>query len=92
MKSQRHTILGACEYSLQAIADLKKGLIEHGASHQETVWAIGGIIVTLTSNLLQICDQVFNEAVQSGEPNARQDLTEIKERFNAFIERMVDND
>ncbi len=89
MSTQKRTIMGACEYSIATMQNLKKDLQDIGTKNQELNWAIGGIVATLSSNLLQICDQVFQESVADGNPNAKQDLTEIKERFTGFIDRMV---
>lgn len=90
--SQKHTIMGACDYSIATLEHIKRDLINLDNANSEIVWAIGGIICSLTSNLLQSCNNVFLEAVQSGEANAKDDLKEIQSRFNAFIERMIDNE
>lgn len=92
MSSQRRTIMGACEYSIATMQNLKKDLQDVGAANQEVNWAIGGIVATLASNLLQICDQVFQESVAGGNPDAKQDLTEINTRFSDFIARMVNHE
>jgi hypothetical protein len=92
MSSQKRTIIGACEYAIATMQNLKKDLQDVGAAHAEVNWAIGGIVATLSSNLLQICDQVFQESVAGGNPNAKQDLIEIKERFSGFIDRMVNHE
>jgi len=92
MSSQKRTIIGACEYSIATLQNLKKDLQDVGANNPELNWAIGGIVATLSSNLLQICDQVFQESVADGKPDAKQDLTEIKERFSDFIDRMVNHE
>lgn len=92
MSHQNRTIMGACDYSLAALSNLKKDLSDIGNPHHETNWAIGGIVISLTSQLLRICGQVFEEAVQSGEPNAKQDITEIQQRFNEFVNQMVNHD
>lgn len=90
--NQRRTILGACEYSIQSLVNMKKSMMDLGDKNQEISWAIGGIVSALSSNLLQICDSVFSEALQCGEPNAKQDLMEIKTQFNEFIENMIELD
>lgn len=92
MTSQKRTIMGACEYSIATMQNLKKDLQEVGAANSDVNWAIGGIVATLSSNLLQICDQVFQESVAGGNPNAKQDLLEIKDRFSGFIDRMVNHE
>lgn len=89
MSNQRRTIIGACDYTIAAIQNLKRDLQNIDATNPELNWAIGGIVATLTSNLLQICNQVFQESAAEGQPNAKQDMTEIKDRFSQFIERMV---
>lgn len=92
MSQQKRTIIGACEYSIAAMQNLKRDLQDVGANNADLNWAIGGIVATLTSNLLQICDQVFQESVADGKPDAKQDLTEINTRFTAFIDRMVNHE
>lgn len=91
MKTQRRTIMGACEYAIASLQNLKKGLMYSDDKNMEIKWAIGGIVATLSSNLIQIADDVFQEAAQSGEPNARTDILEIQNRFNQFIDRMLSN-
>lgn len=92
MSNQKRTIIGACEYSIATMQNLKKDLQDVGANNPELNWAIGGIVATLTSNLLQICNQVFQESAADGNPNAKQDLTEINAQFSDFITRMVNHD
>ncbi len=92
MSSQKRTIIGACEYSIATMQNLKKDLQDAGAANAELNWAIGGIVATLTSNLLQICNQVFQDAAAGGNPNAKQDLTEIQQQFSVFIEKMVNHE
>lgn len=92
MTNQKRTIIGACEYSIATMQNLKRDLLDVGAMNSEVNWAIGGIVATLVSNLIQVCDQVFQESVADGKPNAKQDLTEIKQRFGDFIDRMVNHE
>lgn len=92
MSSQKRTIIGAIEYSLATMQNLKRDLQDVGANNPDLNWAIGGIVATLSSNLLQICNQVFQESAADGKPNAQQDLTEIKTRFGDFIDRMVNHE
>jgi hypothetical protein len=92
MSNQKRTIIGAIEYTIATMQNLKKDLQDIGAANHELNWAIGGIVATLSSNLLQICNQVFQESCAMGEPNAKQDLTEIKTQFSEFIDRMVNHE
>lgn len=91
MNNQKRTIMGACDYSIATMQHLKKDLSDVGSKHQELNWAIGGIIITLVSQLIRTCDIVFNEAAQSNEKNAKQDISEIQHRFNEFVSQMIEN-
>ncbi len=90
--NQKRTIMGACDYSLAYLKSLRKNMMDVGSKHQQIAWAIGGIVVTLTSNLIKACEDTFGASVQCGEPSARKDLLEIKDKFNAFIDRMLENE
>lgn len=92
MSNQKRTIIGAIDYTIATMQNLKRDLQDVGANNPELNWAIGGIVSTLASNLLQTCDQVFQESAADGQPNAKADLLEIKERFGAFIDRMVNHE
>lgn len=92
MSSQKHTIMGACDYSIATLQQLKRDLSDPDSKHGDLNWAIGGIVITLTSQLLHICGKVFEEAAQSGEPNAKQDIQEFQSRFNAFVDQMVNHE
>ena len=89
MSNQKRTIIGACDYSIASLQNLKKDLQNVDAVNAALNWAIGGIVITLVSNLIQICDQVFQEAVAEGNPDAKQDLLEIKTIFGEFIDGMI---
>lgn len=92
MSSQKRTIIGACDYTIATMQNLKKDLQNIDAVHRELNWAIGGIVATLSSNLLQICNDVFQESTIDGAPDAKQDLTEINTRFSDFIAKMVNHE
>lgn len=87
MNNQKRTIMGSCDYSIETLKNLKRDMSQIGAKNSEILWALGGIICAMTSNLLQICDQVFTE----GQGNAKEDLKAVQTKFNAFIDRMVDD-
>lgn len=86
---QRRTIIGACDYSIAYMRNLKQDLSALDSPNPELSWAVGGIIATLVSNLTQVCDQVFQESVASGKSDAKEDLKEITVRFGEFIGRMI---
>lgn len=89
MSSQRRTIMGACDYSIATLQQLRKDLMDIDLENKEVIWAIGGIVTALTSNLLQTCHDVMTESTESGESDIRTDLIEIQSRVNAFIDRMI---
>ena len=92
MNNQKRTIMGACDYSLAALQNLKKDLSDVGNPNHEANWAIGSIVISLVSQLIRTCGNVFEEAAQSGEANAKQDITEIQHRFNEFVNQMINQD
>jgi hypothetical protein len=92
MSSQKRTIMGACDYSIATLQILKKDLGEVGNPNHELNWAIGGIIISLTSNLIKICGEVFVDAARTGEQNAKTDIEEVKNRFNEFVYTMLNQD
>jgi hypothetical protein len=91
MSSQKRTIMGACDYSIETLKNLKRDMSIIGAKNSEILWAIGGIVCSLNSALLMTCDEVFNASARDGGSNAKKDLQEIQRKFNAFIDRMIEN-
>ncbi len=89
MKAQNKTIIGATEYCLHSIQNLKKGMLDIGSPNQKIAMAIGGLIVTMTSSLIKISQEVIEEAAQAKEPNAKDDLKLIQSRFNEFLNTMI---
>lgn len=92
MSNQKRTIMGACEYSIATLQNLKKDLCDVGNPNHEINWAIGGIVISLVSQLIRVSGQVFEEAIQSNEPNAKNDIAEIQKRFNDFVSNMINQD
>jgi len=89
MSTQNRTIIGAAEYCLHSIQNLKKGMLDIGSPNQKVAMAVGGLIVTMTSNLLHICQDVIEDAAQSHQPDAKADLKRIQSRFNEFLTQMI---
>jgi hypothetical protein len=89
--NQKRTIMGSCDYSIETLKNLKRDLGKIGSPNQEVLWALGGIVCALTSNLLHICDKVFHESLKENGTNAQRDLRAVQLEFNAFIERMLNN-
>lgn len=86
---QNRTILGACEYSIATLQGIKKSLMDYGHPNQDITWAVGGLIVTLSSHLLKLCNEIFLDVAKTGDPNAKDDIREIQDKFNAFIDGML---
>ena len=90
--NQQRTIVGALDYSIATLQNIKTTLMDLGHAKKELNWAVGGIIITLTSNLLRLCQDTFIEAAQTEEAHAKQDMIKIQTKFNEFMERMRNND
>lgn len=89
MSSQKRTIMGACDYSIETLRNLKKDLSDTTTPNHELTWACGGLVVSLVSKLIQTCARVFDESCERQELNALNDLLEIQSRFNEFVASMV---
>ena len=91
MSNQRRTIMGACDYSIATLQGIKKTLGDISNTNKEINWAIGGIIITLTSQLLKLCNDRFM-SLDSEEANAKEDIQAIQTQFNEFIDWMLNNE
>ena len=91
MSTQNRTIIGALDYSIASLQGIKSALMDIAHPQKELNWAVGGIIVTLTSNLLRTCQDTFIETGKTGEANAQSDMKIIQGKFNEFMSRMIDN-
>lgn len=87
--NEKRTVMAACEYSIESLKYIKKMLLDIGSPKQKAAWAVGGIIATLTANLLRICQDVIDEAAHSEKPSAVDDIKKIQERFTQFIDKMI---
>jgi len=96
MKQKNHkqesTILGACNYSIATLDGIRKTLLDYGNPKKELNWAVGGLIITLSTQLLRICHERIMESVAVGEPNARDDIKFIQSEFNKFIDGMINHE
>lgn len=87
--SQTNTILGATEYCLQSIQNLKRGMLDLGGKNQKVSMAIGGVIITMLANFLKISFDVIEEGVKNPDPSAINDVKEIQAKFNDFLTKMI---
>ena len=91
MSSQQRTIMGALDYSIASLQNIKDAMMDHGHPQKELNWAMGGLIVTLVSHLMRLCHETFIEALQSDSASPVKDMQAIQSKFNDFIQRMIDN-
>lgn len=84
-------VLNAAEYILQTTSTLKREMMDLGNKNQQISWGIGGLIITLAANLLYTAQEVIQESIKNNDANSRDDILEIKTRFNQFIDQMVEN-
>lgn len=87
--NDKRAVMSACEYAIASLQNIKKGMIDTSHPKHQIAWAIGSIIVTLSSNLLSISQEVIRDAGNSSEPNAIDDIKTIQAKFNEFVERMI---
>jgi len=87
--------MGALESSLETLRIMKANMLDNSNPKHAAKWAIGSIITTLVSHLLQICGEVIGDSIEATqndiEADARSDLLKIQAEFNGFIERMLGN-
>jgi hypothetical protein len=90
MSNQRKTTLGACNYSIAVLQNLRQDLMDFDNKNKDILWAIGSITITLTTQILQTCCELFNDPSHLDEEvPVRANLIEIRNRFNEFIDRMI---
>jgi len=85
-------ILNACEFNIISLQNLKKGLIECTKENHQGSWAIAGVIISLSAQLMAVMNEVILKSNLSSNPNARDDLREIQLKFNEFIEDMINHE
>jgi len=89
LTSSFRSITGATEYCLRFIQAIKKEMQDLGGKKQKTAMVIGGVIITMTSHLLSLCQEVIERAKTDPTPDLKSDLIEIKTRFNEFLDKMI---
>lgn len=92
MKNQNRTIMGALDFSLESLKNMKTAMMDVGHPNKELNWAVGGIITTLVSNLIRVTHETILDKSSVGEANANEDLKIIQAKFNEFMDRMINND
>jgi hypothetical protein len=94
-QAQTHGIMRACEYSIATLTALRKQLSLVDSKNKAAEWALGGLVIVLSSNLLRICDDVLSSTVEEAsagvESSAKNDILAIQNQFNQFIAEMLGN-
>lgn len=92
MKNQNRTIMGALDFSLESLKNMKTAMMDVGHPNKELNWAVGGIITTIVSNLIKIAHETILDSGNNEQANANSDLKIIQDKFNQFMDRMINND
>ncbi len=87
--NQKRQILGALDYSLASLNNLKKSLTQYGEKQSDIQWAVGGLFAMLASFLLSTMHEIIYENPVSENNDAKTDILEIQKRFNNFIDDMI---
>ena len=87
--ASRQNVMRSCEYCVETMKNIRKGLMDIGHSKHEILWAVGSIIIILTTGILSISHEVLMKT--DDEPaSALEDLKEIQKRFNEFMDQMIE--
>ena len=89
---QRRTTMGAIDFSLEALNNLKKGLMNYGAPNFDLSWLIARIMSSLISNLILQCNEVISESLQENKSDAMENIREIQRRFNQFVDNLLEDE
>ncbi len=87
MTNQKRTIMGALDYSIIALQNIKKDLCIADNPHAEINWAVGGVVTMMVAHLIRACGDVMYNAIKnsdSHEGGIKEDIAEIQRRFNEF--------
>ena len=89
MTNQRRTVMGATEFSIQLLQNMKKELMYGKNTDNENAWAIATVISQLSSYLLDTCETVIQDNALAGKLDLKQSVLEIQSKFNQFVDAMV---
>ena len=91
MNNPKRTIIGALDYSIITMQELKKDLQDIGAPNHDYTWATASVIVILLSNLIKISKQEFDREVNNALVDSNEMLREIQYEFNQFINGVINH-
>lgn len=87
--ASRSSVMRSTEYCIETLKNIRKSLMDVGNPKQEILWAVGSLIIVLTTGILSIAHEVLMKT--DDEPaSAIEDLKEIQKRFNDFFDQMID--
>lgn len=88
---KNQSILRASEFVIKTMKDWRKEMLNPEYKHQQAAWVIGGLIVTLVSQITACSQDIIMESSRSVEEmNAKKDLEAIRNKFNQLIDNMID--
>lgn len=82
---QRQSIMRASEMIISRMREWRRVMTNPELKTQRAAWALGGLVTTVTGNVLHITEQVLEESKGS----AKDDLTEIKRQIDDFFNHML---
>lgn len=93
MATQKISIMGALEETIRSLKDMREVLLNPSNSDNEIHWSLGGLIVSLTHAMHKLsCEVILKSAQEHQVTTAKDDIEEIRTRFNHYIDRMLDNE
>lgn len=89
MNKLNTNIISALNNNIDALNGIRKALLDISHPQKELNWAVGGIIVTLSSFLMSTCHQVFTNENAANSASAYDDVSKIKDEFVRFVDGML---
>lgn len=85
MQDERRGVMNALIYSIETLRSMHKELVSG-----KNRWEVLGLVIMLESYVLKTTLKVVEESLKTAKPSAKDDLLEIKKRFNDFIDHMIE--
>jgi hypothetical protein len=90
MELKHTSIMGNLENCLAELRGIRAALLNPKNAANQAYWAIGGLMVTIMSEVMNIIKRVImaDKETATGQ-DARSDILEIQSQINAFLDRML---
>lgn len=89
--NHKRTIIGAFDYSLETLKNMKATLMDVGAHNAAINWGVGAMIISMVSNLLMISQQVIDDSKNESGNNAKTVIANIQAQMNDFFDQLIEN-